>query len=183
MVTSNCLLRGPVIPCWIPNRWRTMAVTLQRCHCFQNSTPFWPGWARSLLHANILPRLWFPHGSCMKDQEVHSSQVLWCGQRLLWAYVPRTRRFLIRINICASGAQGLEKIEVTKCLWCCTFRTEHWTLFFLGTKCWQQNHFSWDIVYIILDRSINLFLPLSMPYQLPSSRRKGAGLWNTTIQS
>lgn len=69
MVNSNCLLRGPTIPCWIPNRWRTVAVTLQRCHCFQNSTPFWPGWARSLLHANILPRLWFPHGSCRKDQE------------------------------------------------------------------------------------------------------------------
>lgn len=82
-VNSNCLLRGPTIPCWIPNRWRTTAVTLQRCQCFQNATPVWPGWARSLLHANILPRLWFPHGSRRKDQEVHSSQALWYGQRLL----------------------------------------------------------------------------------------------------
>lgn len=202
MVNSNCLLRGPAISWCIPNRWRTTGVTLQRCHSFQNSSAFWPGWARSFLHTNILKRLWLTHGSCREGQYVHSSQ-----STMVWTkdffrdHVPRSfkwgdffNKHQYQSKWCTMSERGLIHLSgedrsnqafmilnenndsASVLLGQNTGPSSFW-----GQSTESRNHFHEILFLDFLAEVWNLCLPLSVSYQFPSSRRTGAGPWNTTI--
>lgn len=107
------------------------------------------------------------------------------------AYVPRTKRFFNKDqHLCKCSTRWREgtvhlsgEDRSNQVFMMLHFQDRTLDPLLFGDKVLTAEPLPQDIVCLTLERNINLFLPLSVSYQLPFSRGKEAGLRNNTIQS